>query len=120
MTARKCPWCGGETLRRVGSNTLQNTEHIAGSGSSYWIEVVYWEDRECGYREVTNPDEVYDYQKSEVVQTIPKVYRVHIPLPPLPLEQQPEHIQKARQKMETFLKKQPVKEPEKQVQQVLP
>jgi len=44
----------------------------------------------------------------------------HIPKPPLPLEQQPEHIRKARQKMETFMKKQVVKEQEKQVQQVLP
>ena len=91
MTKRVCPWCGGENLRCVNSNTLQDTrpgEH------PYYISVVYWEDRDCGFREVTTPDERYDYKSSKIVEQDREVLRIHKPRPPLPENQQPEYLRK--------------------------
>jgi hypothetical protein len=91
MTKRICPWCGGSDLRRVGSNTLQDTRP---GDHPYYISVVYWEDHDCGYREVTTPDEWYDYQLSKFVQGEREVLRFHKPRPALPEYQQPEYLRK--------------------------
>lgn len=91
MTSRLCPWCGGPNLRRIESNTLQDTrpgEH------PYYISVVSREDRDCGYREVTTPEEEYDYKLSKFVTHDREVLRVHKPRPPLPAHQQPEYLRK--------------------------
>ena len=61
---------------------------------SYYINVVYWEDRDCGYREVTTPDEWYDYQLSKFVTGEPEIIRIHKPRPSLPAHQQPEYLRK--------------------------
>jgi hypothetical protein len=73
----------------VESNTLQDTRP---GERPYYIHVVYWEDRDCGYREVTTPDEWYDYQLSKFVMGEREVLRVHKPRAPLPVHQQPEYL----------------------------
>jgi len=60
----------------------------------YYINVVYWEDRDCGYREVTTPDEWYDYKLSKFVTGEPEILKVHKPRPPLPVHQQAEYLRK--------------------------
>jgi hypothetical protein len=93
MTKRTCPWCGGENLRRIGSNTLQDPLHETDpTNHPYWMSVVYWEDRECGCREVATPDEVYDYKLSKCVDVETKVIRFHIPTPHLPVDKLPDYL----------------------------
>ncbi len=92
MTKRKCPWCGGDNLVRIGSNTVHSTR----PGDPYWIQVVYWEDRECGYRETTTPDEVYDYAKNQCVEKEREIIRVHKPRPPLPEREMPEYLRRSK------------------------
>lgn len=89
MTRRTCPWCGGPNLIRVESNTLQDTRH---GEHPYYVSVVYWEDRDCGYREVTTPEEEYDYTQSKFVARDREVLRIHKPRAPLPVHQQPEYL----------------------------
>ena len=48
MTSRVCPWCGGKNLRVT--NVMSETETI------------YWEDRDCGYREKTGYDPDYAFK----------------------------------------------------------
>jgi hypothetical protein len=93
MTKRQCPWCGGSNLRRTESNTLQDTRP---GDHPYYINVVYWEDRDCGYREVTTPDEWYDYKLSSFVTGEREILRVHKPNPPLPAHQQPEYLRSGK------------------------
>ena len=93
MTSRTCPWCGGSKLRRTESNTLQDTRP---GDHPYYVEVVYWEDRECGYREVTTPDEVYDYKTSAFVEKCREILRFHKPTKPLPEHLQPEYLRQSK------------------------
>ena len=83
MSKRKCPWCGGENLIRVNS---------MGPASAHETGSVYWEDRECGYREVTTPDEEYDNKLEKFVERGRVVKRFHKPRPPLPVYEQPEYL----------------------------
>jgi hypothetical protein len=77
MTARKCPWCGGPNLRI--KNVMSNDR-------------IYWEDRDCGYREVTTDDERYDYDLAEMIQQEMKIVSFHKPTAPLPVREQPEYL----------------------------
>jgi len=103
MTSRVCPYCGKETLIRIGSNTIHGKQ----PEDPYWIHIVNWADKDCGYRETTTPDEVYDYTLNQIRECERKVISFHIPTPPLPLEQQPEHIRKAREQLERYAKRKP-------------
>lgn len=93
MTKRTCPWCGGPNLRRIESNTLQDPLHEKDpEHHPYWQHVVYWEDRECGYREVTTENEVYDYKLSKYVDGKAALIRFHVPTPHLPAEKLPDYL----------------------------
>ena len=50
MTTRKCPWCGGKNLRIT---------NVMGESSGGHI---YWEDRDCGYRERTGHGPNYEFR----------------------------------------------------------
>jgi hypothetical protein len=79
MTTRTCPWCGGSNLR------------ITNVGSD---DVIYWEDRDCGYREQTCGKEYYDYNAHKMIQrTEPyKIKKFYKPNPPLPSHQRPDYL----------------------------
>lgn len=53
---------------------------------------IQWEDRDCGYREVTTHDERYDDALKKFVPMEMKVLRFHKPRPPLPAHQQPAYL----------------------------
>jgi hypothetical protein len=77
MTSRKCPWCGGPNLHI--KNVMSNDR-------------IYWEDRDCGYREVTTDDERYDYDLGEMIKQEVKIISFHKPTSPLPSREQPEYL----------------------------
>jgi hypothetical protein len=81
MTKRTCPWCGGPNLHIV--NVMSN-------------DTIYWEDRDCGYRDQTCGSEYYDYNLSKMIQHEEpyKVKKFYKPRPPLPVHQQPEYLRK--------------------------
>jgi hypothetical protein len=56
---------------------------------------VYWEDRDCGYREVTTPEEVYDYKREQFVNLEIRILRFHKPRPPLPEREQPDYLRQS-------------------------
>ena len=95
MTKRTCPWCGRKDGLYI-TNVMSDNK--GGPGQPVWMSHsrLYWEDRECGYREVTWSDEWYDYNKGEHGSN-PGVFPIisfHKPLPPLPVHQQPEYLRK--------------------------
>lgn len=48
MTSRECPWCGGKNL---------HIKNVMGT-----TQTIYWEDRDCGYREQTGYGEDYPFK----------------------------------------------------------
>jgi hypothetical protein len=86
MTKRACPWCGGPNLILTNCSGQDPKRCF----TSY----LYWEDRECGYREKTSSDKYYDYGKSAFVTCGMEVIGFHKPRPPLPAHQQPEYLRK--------------------------
>jgi hypothetical protein len=84
MTKRTCPWCGGPNLiLRNCSGDDPKRDH-----ASY----LYWEDRDCGYREKTSHDARYDKKTQSWVPCEMEVYEIHKPRPPLPAHQQPAYL----------------------------
>lgn len=83
MTSRTCPWCGGKNLH---IKNCMATDSMCPSGA------IHWEDKECGYTEVTTHSERYDYKLEKYVPQEMKVLRFHKPTPPLPENQRPEYL----------------------------
>ena len=83
MSARTCPWCGGPNLR---ISNCMGTHPLCKDGA------IYWEDRDCGYREETTHNERYDYKEHKFVKQDYTVLRWHKPRAPLPTHQLPEYL----------------------------
>lgn len=84
MTKRSCPWCGGV----IKIKNCMATDSMCSDGA------IHWEDRDCGYREVTTNDEWYDYKLGKFVSQEVRVLRYHKPRSPLPVHQQTEYLRK--------------------------
>lgn len=89
MTSRTCPWCGGKNLHIT--NVMGENPNTAAHQHTL---IIYWEDRDCGYREKTSNDEYYDYKQSKFVPIVPpyQIISFSKPRPPLPVYMQPEYL----------------------------